>query len=238
MSQTMPWYPLYHEAFELDTATWTVDQVGSLLRLMNYQWANGSVPNDQEKLARICRVAMADWPEIWETLKPKFRRLGRNNLLNHRLSLEQERSQRKSAQSRQAALIRHHGKPIKINDPDATAPADDMLSTSTATSTEDKRPPLPSVASPHGKKKTQLPEDWKPDQALLNWAAGKHPKVDVERQTELFKDHAQATGRLMKDWRATWRMWIGRSRDFGGGGSHGEGGTAAAIERATGIKRL
>lgn len=233
----MPWYPLYHEAFELDTGSWTAGQVGCLLRLMNHQWANGSVPNDQEKLARICRVNQADWPEIWDILKPKFKKLGRGKLLNHRLSLEQDRAQHKSAQSRRAALIRHHGKASQTKGSDADAHADDMPSTSTSTSTEDKRPPLPSGASPHGKKKTQLPEDWRPDQKLLNWAAGKHPKVDVTRETELFKDHAQATGRVMKDWRATWRMWIGKSMDFGGG-SRERLSSAERITKATGVEPL
>ena len=123
MSQTMPWYPLYHEAFELDTQTWTVAEVGALLRLMNYQWANGSVPDDQRKLARLCRVDMADWPEIWETLEPKFELVASapGHLINRRLAIEHERQTRKSKQARAAALIRHHGKGSKINQPDTDA---------------------------------------------------------------------------------------------------------------------
>ncbi len=147
MSQTMPWYPLYHADFTSDTVGWTPTEIGCLMRLMNYQWANGSVPYDQVKLALICGINdPAWWTEIWSTLKPKFKRLGRGRLLNHRLSLEQDRTLRKSAQARQAALIRHHGKPSKNKEPDTDAHADDMLFTVTDTSTEDKReasPPLP-----------------------------------------------------------------------------------------------
>ncbi len=226
----MPWYPLYHEAFELDTQTWTVAEIGSLLRLMNYQWANGSVPDDQAKLARICRVDRADWTEIWETLEPKFKRLGRTKLLNHRLSIEQERSQRKSAKSRQAALIRHHGKPSTIKESDADAHADDLLSTSTATSTEEKReasPPLP---------------DGLNLEAWLRWIAfrrqakmKKYAPVTVKSRTkQLCQLSYERQAEIIKY--SIDNGYAGLFPDRGGG--HGEGGTADRIERATGVKRL
>jgi len=142
----MPWYPLYHEAFDLDTGSWTSEQVGCLIRLMNHQWANGSIPDAPDHLARICRIDRADWPEIWEILKPKFETTSPGRMINRRLAVEQKRTQRKSEAARKAAQIRH-GKDSKIKQPDADAPADEVLSTSTTTSTgKNKReasPPLP-----------------------------------------------------------------------------------------------
>jgi uncharacterized protein YdaU (DUF1376 family) len=228
----MPWYPLYHADFTSDTVGWTPTEVGCLVRLMNYQWANGSVPYDQKKLALICGINdPAWWTEIWSTLKPKFKRLGRTNLLNHRLSLEQDRSLRKSAQSRQAALIRHHGKPTKTNEPDATAHADDMLSTVTYTSTEDKReasPPLPDGLNLkawgrwlHYRRVTNKPK-WKP--VTIKAQTKKLIQFTDEQQAECI-DHSIENG------------YSGLFTDkFRGGGS--EGGTAERIERATGVKRL
>jgi uncharacterized protein YdaU (DUF1376 family) len=142
----MPWYPLYHEAFELDTQTWTCAQIGALIRLMNHQWANGFVPDDPGKLARICRVDPSEWPEIWEPLEAKFKRRNSGKLINRRLAIEQKRIKRRSEAGKKAAGIRW-GNRSKINQPDATAHADGIVSTSTATSIKNKEreasPPLP-----------------------------------------------------------------------------------------------
>lgn len=236
MSQPMPWYPLYHADFISDTQAWNAATVGCLIRLMNHQWANGSVPNNQTQLAAICGVSIAVWAPIWAVLRPKFVTHTRGTMVNKRLAIEYERQTKKRKQAQSAVRVRwDKEKEKKQLDTDVDTDTIPEAFHLQSQSTDD--PPLPSGAAPHGKKKTQLPEDWQPDNRLLYWASTKHPKVDVPRQTELFKDHAQATGRVMKDWRAAWRMWIGKSRDFGGG-SHEQLSPTERVTKATGIDPL
>lgn len=72
--------------------------------------------------------------------------------------------------------------------------------------------------SPQGgktKKAFRLPEDWEPTPELLAWAKAKHPTVNTETQTELFKNHFLANGKTMVDWSRAWQNWIARSPQFG-----------------------
>lgn len=64
---------------------------------------------------------------------------------------------------------------------------------------------------PRGDRGTRLPEDWQPDAELLNWAKAKYPRVDLEEQTERFRNYWLAkTGKdaTKLDWRRTWQNWI------------------------------
>lgn len=67
------------------------------------------------------------------------------------------------------------------------------------------------------RKGTRLPADWKPDHALLVWAENNLPdRLDVERETEKFKNHwAAASGAkgVKLDWPATWRNWMLRAAE-------------------------
>ena len=150
MSQTMPWYPLYHEAFAMDTGAWTATEVGCLVRLMNHQWANGSVPDDQSRLARICRVDMADWTEIWQTLKPKFEQVASapGHLINRRLAIEHERQTRRRKQAKSAIDKRwaDYNRKKGLDTDVPTEPIPDGYDPELELDT--KNPPLPSVASP------------------------------------------------------------------------------------------
>lgn len=105
----MPWYPLYERDFTADTATWPMDAVAALIRLMNYQWHNGSVPWQQDRLARIAGCSDSDrWKDIWgEFLFPKFEELdplvALGPLVNRRLHAERQRIEKKGEQARKAA---------------------------------------------------------------------------------------------------------------------------------------
>lgn len=46
---------------------------------------------------------------------------------------------------------------------------------------------------------------------LRDWAKAKAPDVDVDRETERFRDWEFKHGRT--DWPATWRTWMARAQD-------------------------
>jgi hypothetical protein len=64
---------------------------------------------------------------------------------------------------------------------------------------------------PARKRACRLPEDWVPDQDLLNWGKINAPGVDLGFETDKFRDYWLAkSGRdaTKTDWRRTWRNWI------------------------------
>ena len=48
------------------------------------------------------------------------------------------------------------------------------------------------------------------------WAALKVPTVDIDAETERFRDYWLGTGRPMLDWEAVWRNWMRRAPARGG----------------------
>lgn len=68
----LPWYPLYVHDFEVDTAQWDLDEIGLYLRLLNYQWANGPLPAEKSRLARIARIGPKRFDHLWKMVSTKF----------------------------------------------------------------------------------------------------------------------------------------------------------------------
>lgn len=55
-----PSFQFYAQDFDMDTATWENDEVGAYIRLLSYEWVNGGIPDDIEKIARIIREPLPD----------------------------------------------------------------------------------------------------------------------------------------------------------------------------------
>jgi len=65
-----------------------------------------------------------------------------------------------------------------------------------------------------GARARALPGDWKPDEEDLAWAAVARPDLTpalLEAETERFRNHALANGRLALRWGPNWRNWVGRA---------------------------
>jgi hypothetical protein len=65
-------------------------------------------------------------------------------------------------------------------------------------------------------RKHPLPEAFAVTDEMRAWAAAEAPGVDVDFETEKFRDHARAGRRLLLDWGAGWRNWIRNVERFGG----------------------
>lgn len=69
---------------------------------------------------------------------------------------------------------------------------------------------------------TRLPEDFAVTDRMCEWAAEKFPSVDLDYQTEKFRDHWRAssgTNATKRDWAAAWRTWIRNAAERSGAGS-------------------
>ena len=59
-----------------------------------------------------------------------------------------------------------------------------------------------------------LPQDWKPDEGDLAWAATARPDLDrgtLEAESERFRNHAAANRRTAHRWGPAWRIWISKA---------------------------
>ncbi len=66
----------------------------------------------------------------------------------------------------------------------------------------------PPMKKPKRGKSTPLPDDFKPTDRNILWAATIISPSRIPIETEKFCDHARANGRLAIDWQAAWRNWI------------------------------
>jgi uncharacterized protein YdaU (DUF1376 family) len=101
-----PTFQLYTSDFYMDTASWTAAEVGMYARLLFYQWVNGSIPNDLEKIAPITgtlsgRKWSTNVARMWSNICHKFVTLPDGNLVNQRLE-ESRKKQEDFINSRKA----------------------------------------------------------------------------------------------------------------------------------------
>jgi hypothetical protein len=72
-----------------------------------------------------------------------------------------------------------------------------------------------------GARAQALPENWKPDEEDLAWAALTRPDLDsaaLAAESERFRNHALANRRTAHRWGPAWRMWISKAHAPAGRG--------------------
>lgn len=84
----------------------------------------------------------------------------------------------------------------------ATAPA--------PSSSEDKKP------RPQ-KRGTRFPEDFQITEAMTEWAKGISPGINIQAETESFRDFHESKGSTFQSWEAAWRTWVRNSVKFSRG---------------------
>jgi hypothetical protein len=65
------------------------------------------------------------------------------------------------------------------------------------------------------KKPTGLPEDFALDEDLTKFATDRLPRVDTAEMLIRFKAYHESKGTLSKDWRASWRTYVGNGSKWG-----------------------
>ena len=76
----------------------------------------------------------------------------------------------------------------------------------------------PKASSPKGSRKRSplapLPADFTITEKHHAWAKAKVPGLDLELETEKFRNHAEAKARTAADWDAAWRNWMLRAVEY------------------------
>jgi uncharacterized protein YdaU (DUF1376 family) len=138
------WYPKDYLA-DANTVLMTLEQEGAYRRLLDYCWLEGSIPDDIEELARLCKGVSADkMSRIWKVVSPCFRKRGKK-WVHPRLDAERKKQKaNREAKSRAGKLgaKARHSKTYNgtANSLPQANPSLTITTTTTATEKEEKQP--------------------------------------------------------------------------------------------------
>ncbi|HEY4202615.1 MAG TPA: DUF1376 domain-containing protein [Devosiaceae bacterium] len=201
-----PYLPFYVGDYLRDTGFLTLEQHGAYLMLLMRLWAaGGSLPGDEDKLARLAGVSLRKWRPLWAELHDFFEH--RDGAITHkRISAElvkagQLRAKRAAAGARGAAanILKNHASP----------PAN-----AEALPGQIRPDQLTVKAEPEGSAKTRpsrLSPDWVLPDAFRRWAEARGlpaERCDIEA-TRMLNWSINAGRRGLKaDWFRAWQNWV------------------------------
>jgi hypothetical protein len=159
-----PAFPLYAQDFISDENVVLMNnqEVGCYIKLLCFNWKQGSIPNDIDKIARLCGEDGGVMAELWQAIKPCFVELKKSpgRLVNPRIEKERQIQQRyrdgQSERGKLGAAKRWKNKD-KNSDAIATPMANDSLSSSSSSSSSRKDTPPSGGVSPPSKKVPPCP---------------------------------------------------------------------------------
>jgi uncharacterized protein YdaU (DUF1376 family) len=101
-----PAFQFYANDFMGATITWDAIACGMYIRLLCTQWVNGSIPDDQRRIARAAGVDLADLQREWHLIEPKFPIAKDGTRKNARLEEVRSRQEEVSKSRKEAADAR------------------------------------------------------------------------------------------------------------------------------------
>lgn len=98
MAEKLPYYPRYPKDYLTDenVAVMSLEEEGAYGRLMDHCWIEGSIPDDLDRLARLCRTTPEHMERLWPALRPCFDPAAEGRLDHPRLAIERRKAARKS----------------------------------------------------------------------------------------------------------------------------------------------
>lgn len=220
MSEKRPafqWYPKDILTDE-NVLPMTLEEEGAYRRLIDFCWLHGSLPNNVAKLAPMCKIDGSRMALLWPAIEPCFRTDPNdfNRLIHPRLERERRKQDdyRKDKSRAGKAGAKARWEKEQNGTPTFLPMAKHGSSSSSASSTAVKE----SVGK---KKKVALPDTWKPSTAHREMADSEG--VNLGRETERFRDHAKANGRVQLDWDSSFRNWLRKAGEMNGKKGNGPG---------------
>jgi uncharacterized protein YdaU (DUF1376 family) len=201
----------------------TLEEEGMYNRLMDYCWLEGELINDLDFLKSLCKgvyptaIVMRCFT-ITESGKLRHNRLDEereSQLINSKrrsLAGLKGNAARWGIRKRKKRIIAIGSESDRnVSQSDNPAIAEHRLSSSSSSSISlgDKTSVL---SYPKGKR---APANFIVTEELIKWAREKVPSVDIEKETESFRDHQYKDAKT--DWNASWRTWMRNAADFNRG---------------------
>jgi uncharacterized protein YdaU (DUF1376 family) len=210
MAKDLDWFPFFLRDFDEGTREMTNEEVGAYLRLLYYQFHNGSIPADQARAGYITGERLTD--AVWATLTKKFLPNGMaDRLVNEKMrevrADAEERFKRRSEANRlngqkgglaRGAKLRAAPRSERIasespanGKPPANGSASDGKRLSSTRGEEKEKTGGPTTKSvsagkssdtPNGRARRtrRMPEDYKMPDSVGKWIQEKFPGVPVD----------------------------------------------------------
>lgn len=204
MSST-PFMQLYVSDYLGDTMHLTTEQHGAYLLILMTMWRHeGSLPNDDAKLARIARVNLKRWHLVKGDVLAFFTEQD-GNLTHKRLSKELQKAVSISQKRKTSGSLGGLAKSLKNND-EALANAKQTLKHSQKPDTIKVKETLSSVSK---NRATRLPDDWVIPQDWIDQAVAEGlPRSRAYSEAERMKNWSISNKNGAKlNWHATWLNW-------------------------------
>jgi uncharacterized protein YdaU (DUF1376 family) len=211
----------------------TLAERGAYTDLVFFQWENGRLPKEPERLARLIGCTPDEFAGIWPQISEKFAE-NDTGLVNKRLEEHRDESVRlrdsrvRAATETNAQRRAHRGaergadrggdRDAQREDNTPSASVSGTLTdtvTGTSPSPSPSPSPKPAAREEPRKRGSRLPADFEPD---LEYARKELPDIDAGAEADRFKDYWKARSgpdAVKVDWKATWRNWIRTCRDSG-----------------------
>jgi uncharacterized protein YdaU (DUF1376 family) len=217
-----PAFQTYAADYYMDTAHWTIDEVGIYQRLLLFEWVNGPLPDDEKRLARIAGCSVKKFQKGWTTISVKFILFGTCQLQNKRLEQTREIQHKYSESRRNNVSTRYKEKPTYVDTHEEHMSYIDstLLSSSSSSIKKDLNTIVPSSA-----KQTKRTPAWyikydrelkiftgiKPEDITL-WKS--HcPHIDVEWHIKDMEVKIDSNGYYKSNWKKFIVNWLTRAQD-------------------------
>ena len=190
------WFPFYVGDYLADTQMFTTEQHGAYILLLAHYWTNqGPITSNPRDLQIIMGLSKYNFSKNSPAILKKFTE--KNEKFYH------------------SRMDREIAKAVEISTVKAKSGKRGGLAKAQASA---KQKPTQSQSQPHivtTTRGTRLPDDWKPEPELLQWAASERPDLDLKKSTDSFCDYwhskAGAAARRVK-WDLTFKNWIRNER--------------------------
>jgi uncharacterized protein YdaU (DUF1376 family) len=215
--------PLFVDDYEGATTHLTLEEDGAYMRLLRLCWRTPrcTIPDDADWIMRRLRIDRQTYDRLVAPLINEFFKRARGRIFQKRLLQEFVYAVERQKKRSEAGKRGGSAKAQKTNDKTSskrTALLEQTQGIAVAPSPAQPRPieeGEEAKASPPRRARraagvdAPIPDDWSPTlgpaaQAIVDgWPPGL-----LERDALAFRSHAEANGRLAKDWDAAFRTWI------------------------------
>lgn len=229
---TPPYIPLFHEKYESATTHLSLAEDGAYNRLLRLCWVTPgcSVPADPAWIGRKMRASQEEFETIIKPILIEFFTLKDGRYFQAKLSREflyaqgVQKARREAGKKGVAAKAqKHNNKALSKRTSKGQANLDHTYTTNTLTDSPLRSPqggcaeidifgPAPEPEKrPRRKPATALPENFPGETERESAAAAAKlagVTLDIGREAERFRNHAEANDRRLSSWPAGFRNWI------------------------------
>ncbi|SMO69583.1 YdaU family protein [Paracoccus laeviglucosivorans] len=212
-----PFFQFYPSDWLAGTRGLTAAETGIYITLIAMMYeAEGPVPNDPKRLARLCGTTPAAFLKAVDALVETGKLThDERGFFNRRAGIEIEKRSEKRAAASASANARWN-KTKQKQQPENTNASNSQCERNANQKPEVREGKEEAKASSK-KKGTRLPADWQLPKVWGDWAVELGlPEANTRQEADKFRDYwtsvAGAKG-LKQDWQATWRNWVRKAMD-------------------------